>query len=156
MSEPEDEVEALLEALEPDQTARGVLREEHRQLEKDLLRLADPLPPADFLACVMARVQAEPARRLSSRELVAGLLITTLLASGALLSVSVDGAAGLLSKLVQMTVLTHDCSVAAKSAVTNLWNTAPLPMLVALSLVLVSSLGLLRRVALQDAALKVP
>lgn len=35
--------------------------EEHRQLEKDLFRLADPLPPPDLVHQVMARVAASPA-----------------------------------------------------------------------------------------------
>ena len=34
--------------------------EEHRQLEKDLFRLADPLPPPDLVHQVMARVAASP------------------------------------------------------------------------------------------------
>ena len=39
----------------------AALAEEHRQLEKDLFRLADPMPPLDFVQSVMARVALEPA-----------------------------------------------------------------------------------------------
>jgi anti-sigma factor RsiW len=38
----------------------SALVEEHRQLEKDLYRLSDPLPPKDFVSNVMARVEEEP------------------------------------------------------------------------------------------------
>src|SRR5690606_35639906 len=46
---------------------------EHRQLEKDLYRLADPLPPPTLVASVMARVATEPTPL--RRELWAGIPI---------------------------------------------------------------------------------
>ena len=44
------ELEAMLAELAPTEAERATLLEEHRQLEKDLLRLGDPLPPPDFLS----------------------------------------------------------------------------------------------------------
>ena len=63
MKTPEDlELELLLKELAPTDALRAQLLEEHRQLEKDLLRLADPMPPADFVHAVMAKVATAPAR----------------------------------------------------------------------------------------------
>jgi anti-sigma factor RsiW len=58
----------------------AALVELHRQLEKDLHRLSDPLPPPDFVHQVMARVQAQPVA--PARELLAfgGILAATLAA----------------------------------------------------------------------------
>jgi hypothetical protein len=67
---PCPDVETLFEGLElgapsvldhvKDCAPCSALVEEHRQLEKDLYRLQDPLPPRDFVFGVMARVQVEP------------------------------------------------------------------------------------------------
>ena len=79
MSEPTDtELEALLAELAPTQAERTTLLEEHRQLEKDLLRLADPLPPPDFLANVMSRVAVAPARPLSRADVWSAVAIEVL------------------------------------------------------------------------------
>ncbi len=44
------------------------LAEMHRQMEKDLFRIQDPLPPADFVASVMARVEASRPPRQEVRQ----------------------------------------------------------------------------------------
>ena len=54
------ELNALLAELADSDEARDELIEEHRQLEKDLLRLVDPLPPHDFVQSVMKKVAATP------------------------------------------------------------------------------------------------
>jgi hypothetical protein len=50
--------------------ACSAVLEEHRQLEKDLYRLVDPLPPPDLVQKVMTEVAAQPAPL--RRELATG------------------------------------------------------------------------------------
>jgi hypothetical protein len=148
MREPNDaELEALLAELAPDPTERATLLEEHRQLEKDLLRLADPLPPPDLLAKVMVRVAAAPVRPLSKADVwsavaivgvTLALAVTALLASG-----GVTGGFGL--ALASLVVKLREGLVAAGSGLMALWSTAALPLAVGLTLVLVASLTAYRR-----------
>src|SRR5687768_13541510 len=51
----------------------GAVLEEHRQLEKDLFRVSDPFPPADFVQSVMAKVAVAPVPM--SREVSTGATI---------------------------------------------------------------------------------
>lgn len=150
MSLPDDpELETLLKELAPDETSRAALLEEHRQLEKDLLRLADPLPPPDFLANVMARVATAPPRAMSRGEVwgaaavvfgaLAAALVTFLVSGG------VTGGFGVSVASVVLTL--RDGVVAFGSALAALWTTAALPLVVALSMLLVGSLAALRRFA---------
>src|SRR5687767_11154058 len=67
------ELEALLASMPPDD--RDALLEEHRQLEKDLLRLADPLPPPDFVNKVMLKVATAPAPAPSPKDIALAMLI---------------------------------------------------------------------------------
>ena len=84
MSEQFDaETEALLRELAKTDDERDLLLEEHRQLEKDLLRLADPLPPPDFLAKVMTRVAAAPARPVSRADVWSAVAIVGVKLAGA-------------------------------------------------------------------------
>lgn len=53
--------------------ACGAVLEEHRLMEQDLYRLADPLPPPSLVVNVMARVAAEPVPQ--RREMWSGLAI---------------------------------------------------------------------------------
>jgi hypothetical protein len=59
--------------------ACSAVLEEHRLMEQDLYRLADPLPPPTLVANVMARVAAEPVPQ--RREVWSGvaILLTSLL-----------------------------------------------------------------------------
>ncbi|MCI0574336.1 MAG: hypothetical protein L0Y66_26695 [Myxococcaceae bacterium] len=50
--------------------ACSAVLEEHRQMEKDLYRVVDPLPPPDFVQSVMTRVAEAPVPL--RRELTAG------------------------------------------------------------------------------------
>ena len=71
------------------------IAEQHRQLEKDLFRLADPMPPPDFVQSVMARVALEPAP--TRVELRTGLSILAVTLMGAVLAfVAAHGNLGLL------------------------------------------------------------
>lgn len=53
--------------------------EEHRQLEKDLYRLADPLPPPDLVHKVMAQIAAEPKPVASEVRVGAFILVAAVL-----------------------------------------------------------------------------
>lgn len=149
MSEMNDpELEALLVELAPSEAERATLLEEHRQLEKDLLRLADPLPPPDFLSLVMTRVAEAPARAISRADVwsaVAIIGVTISLAVVALLvSGGVTGGVGL--ALASMVVKLREALVASGSALLALWTTAALPMVLGLSLLLAATLTAFRRV----------
>jgi hypothetical protein len=129
--------------------------EEHRQLEKDLLRLADPLPPPDFLAKVMVRVAEAPARPVSAADVwsaVAIVAVTLVLAVGALLVSGGASSGGFGLALASLVVQLRESLVAIGSALLALWTTAALPMVVGLSLMLVATLTALRRFAQPSAA----
>ncbi|MFT3707371.1 MAG: hypothetical protein QM817_06855 [Archangium sp.] len=141
------ELEALLAELAPSEAERSVLLEEHRQLEKDLLRLADPLPPPDFLAKVMTRVAEAPARPLSRADVwsavaivgvALALAVLALLASG-----GVSGGFGL--AMASLVVKLREGLVAVGSAISALWATAALPTALGLSLLLAAVLTGFRR-----------
>lgn len=154
MSVDDDEVEALLRAMAPDEAERAALVEAHRQLEKDLLRLSDPPPPPDFVGQVMARVAAAPPR-VTRREVGTGVgilmgavaLAVSALASG-------GGLGGLGVSVARLVVGVHDGLVAVGSGLTALWATAALPVVAALAAVLVVSLAALQR-SLQSTTAKV-
>lgn len=157
MSELNDpELEALLLELAPTEAERVTLLEEHRQLEKDLLRLADPLPPADFLANVMSRVADAPVRPISRADVwsaVAIVGVTMSLAVIALLaSGGIGGGFGL--ALASLVVKLREGLVAAGSGLLALWTTAALPMALGLSLLLAATLTAFRRLV-QPAQMKV-
>lgn len=157
MSQQNDpELEALLRELAPTDDERAALLEEHRQLEKDLLRLADPLPPPDFLAKVMTRVAEAPARPVSRADVwsaVAIVGVTLALAVGAfLVSGGVTGGFGL--ALASLVVKLREALVAAGSGLLALWTTAALPLALGVSSLIVASLVALRRFA-QPASAKV-
>ena len=121
------------------------LAEEHRQLEKDLFRLADPLPPPDFVHSVMARVALEPAP--ARVELRTGLTILAITLMGATLAfVASHGNLGLLGTRAASAVLAwRNLFFAVSEALAAVWSTAAVPMVVTMvGLVLVSTLGLRR------------
>jgi hypothetical protein len=125
----------------------SAILEEHRQLEKDLLRLADPLPPPDFVHQVMARVAAEPTPL--HRELWTGLSIlaaSLLVGLGVLLSndAALSGAGTSLARsLVDGRALLE----ALRSGANALWLTAAAPIAGLFTLLLFSSLFGIKRLA---------
>ncbi len=148
MSEINDpELEALLAQLAPTEAERVFLLEEHRQLEKDLLRLADPLPPPDFLANVMSRVAEAPARPLSRADVWSAVAIVGVTMSLAVLALLVSGGVtgGFGLALASMVVKLREGLVASGSALLALWTTAALPTVVGLSLLLAATLTAFRR-----------
>lgn len=141
------ELEALLSELAPTEAERSLLLEEHRQLEKDLLRLADPLPPPDFLANVMTRVAEAPARPLSRADVWSAVAIVgvalALAVAALLVSGGVTGGFGL--AVASLVVKLREGLIAFGSAIQALWTTAALPTAVGLSLLLVAVLTGFRR-----------
>ncbi|HEY0882630.1 MAG TPA: hypothetical protein VGD87_13905 [Archangium sp.] len=148
MSEMNDpELEKLLRELAPTDEERALLLEEHRQMEKDLLRLADPLPPPDFLSKVMTRVAEAPARPLSTSDIWSGVAIFGLALSVAVVLLALNGASfgGVGVALATVVVKLRGGLVATGSALNALWSTAALPLVLGLSLVLVATLSAIRR-----------
>ncbi|ADO72213.1 hypothetical protein [Stigmatella aurantiaca] len=121
--------------------------EEHRQLEKDLYRLADPLPPPALVATVMARVAAEPPPL--RRELWAGVSILAVsLSAGLGLLISNDRALshlglGLASLISDGKLLALDLANGGSA----LWNIAAGPITAILLSVLFVCLFGLKRLA---------
>jgi anti-sigma factor RsiW len=125
----------------------SAILEEHRQLEKDLFRLADPPPPANFTQQVMARVAAQPAPihanvalGLAISVTAFGLGIFTLLSTGGGLS-TVGTVAG------SVLITAKSFWVGSQKAVSLLWATQALPMAVSLFVVLLLCLFALKRLA---------
>ena len=126
----------------------AAIAEQHRQLEKDLFRLADPLPPPDFVHSVMARVALEPAP--ARVELRTGLSILAVTLMGAVLAfVAAHGNLGLLgTRAASSVVAWRNLFFAASEALAAIWSTAALPTVLAMAgLVVVSTLGVRRLAA---------
>jgi hypothetical protein len=128
------ELEALLNELAPEVEGREGLLEAHRQLEKDLLRLADPMPPTDFVQRVMRRVEAAPTRALSRGEVFTAVGIVTFTMAAAVLALFTigSGSSGVGLALAELVVRVRDALVAMGSALVAVWSTAALPMAVGL------------------------
>jgi hypothetical protein len=117
----------LLEHAHQCERCSGLL-EEHRQLEKDLFRLADPLPPPDFTQQVMARVAKERAPMhvniplgLAIALTTLGLGIFTLVAAG--VGPSAIGILGGSALIAAQSLL-----LATGKALHVLWDNAALPV----------------------------
>lgn len=124
------------------------LAEEHRQIEKDLSRLVDPLPPVNFVHAVMAQVALEPApTRVELRTAVSILAVT--LMGATLAFVSAHGNLGLLgTRTASAVVAWRNLFFAASEALAAVWSTAALPLAVAMAgLIVVSTLGVRRLAA---------
>lgn len=140
----QDELDALIAELAKTPAERDVLLEEHRQLEKDLLRLADPPPPPDFVSQVMAKVAAQP-RSISRTETIgAASLVTALLAIGGYFFLS-PGSGSLGVFVARAVIAFRGWMVGFGSALEALWATAALPLSVSLLLTMVGCLFALRR-----------
>jgi hypothetical protein len=142
------ELDALLRELADTDEGRAALVEEHRQLEKDLLRLADPLPPSDFVQQVMTRVAAAPARAPSKSEVLTavGIVMVTVFAALALFTAG-SGTGGFGLVLAGLAIALRDALVAMGSGLVALWTTAALPLAVGLFVTVGLSVVALRRLA---------
>lgn len=152
MSEPHDEFEALLAAQAPDEAERAALREAHRLLEHDLSRLADPLPPPDFLAQVMERVDAEAVKVAPRQELFRALAIfVPVLTVGLGLWVLEGGPAAAGVSFAGALLWLRQAGLGALGALDAVWKTAALPVALGLSAALSVGLWALKRVAFSSA-----
>jgi hypothetical protein len=125
----------------------ALLLEQHRQLEKDLFRLVDPLPPPDLVAKVMASVAREPFPvRL---ELKTGLSILAVALMAVTLSfVASHGHIGLLgTRAADMVVTWRNLLFGASEGLRALWTTAAIPLVLTMAGLVVTSVLGLRRVA---------
>jgi hypothetical protein len=149
MKTPEElELEALLNELAPTEEGRAQLLEEHRQLEKDLLRLADPLPPPDFVHAVMAKVAKAPARAPARSEMLvaAGIVLAALLASVLAFSSTGDGVGGVGLQFAHAILRLRETAIGWGSALQALWRTAALPLTAGLAVTLAGCLLAFKRV----------
>ncbi len=140
------ELERLFADTAHDEAELALLKEAHRQLEKDLLRLADPLPPGDFVSSVMAKVEAQP-KRVPVSEIVSAVLIAVgALAASAIAFVS-SGASpdGVAVSFAQAFVSAREVLVGCGSALSAVWRTAGLPLSIMLGMVVMAALVGFRR-----------
>jgi predicted anti-sigma-YlaC factor YlaD len=123
----------------------SAILEEHRQLEKDLFRLADPLPPPDFTHLVMARVAAQ--RAPMHLNVAVGLAIAvTAFGLGIFTLVSTGGGVSTVGALAGSALITAKSFwVGTQKAVSLLWAAEALPMAVSLFIVLLICLFALKR-----------
>jgi len=129
--------------------------EVHRQLEKDLLRLSDPLPPPNFVHAVMAKVEAQPVP--VRREIWTGvtILVASLLAVVGLVLMDASSA-GSFGTATASTVLTlRAWLVGLGRGFEVLWSTAALPVTTVAAVMLMIALFGLRRLTGGLAASKV-
>lgn len=157
MTPPNDsEIEALLSELAATDEERAAILEEHRLLEKDLLRLSDPLPPPEFFSQVMARVAQLPAEPTSRADMASALAIVGLaLAAAAAALWSTDGLSHIGLSFTTSILKIRDTFVASTSAVTAIWKTAAMPAAIVLSMMLTATLTVMRRLMPTQAAQEV-
>ncbi len=109
----------------------AALVELHRQLEKDLLRLADPPPPPDFVHQVMARVQAQPVAPAREVWTFAGILAGTVAALVMLVVFDAATAGVWGARLASFAVGVGDAVEMALRAGAVVWETAAVPLITA-------------------------
>ena len=114
------------------------LVELHRQLEKDLLRLADPPPPPDFVHKVMARVQAQPVAPAREVWTFAGILAGTLAALGVLVLTDAGTAGAWGTRIASFVIGIRDGLEMTAQAGALVWETAALPLMVAAMMALLT------------------
>lgn len=127
--------------------ACGAVLEEHRLMEQDLYRLADPLPPPSLVANVMAAVAAEPVPQ--RREVWSGvaILLTSLVGGLGYLLLNDQALVRLgvgMASLAKEGPLFVDGLFSGAQA---LWTSAGLAVATTLALLLLSSLYGLKRLA---------
>lgn len=127
--------------------ACALLLEEHRQLEKDLFRLQDPLPPVSFTAQVMAKVEAAPVPVVQEVKTGLAILAFALALCAALLAAEGASLADAGTAMARAILALRLSALAAANGVEALWSGAALPSLAACAVLLALSLLGLRRLA---------
>lgn len=136
---------ALDHAAECD--ACGAVLEEHRLMEQDLYRLADPLPPPNLVANIMARVAAEPVPRRSEVWSGVAILLTSLVGGLGYLLMN-DQALGRLGTGFAAFVVEGRLFVdGVLTGAHALWATAALAVASSLAFLILTSLYGLKRLA---------
>lgn len=130
--------------------ACAAILEDHRQLEKDLYRLVDPLPPMDFTAKVMAKVEAAPAPVSSELKAGVGIFVVSVSLFAAFMFSGLSlGEAGV--AVAEGLFQARGLLIAVGSALQTLWGTAALPLVIVSLLVLTSTVFGIRRLAMGSA-----
>ncbi len=121
--------------------------EEHRLLEKDLFRMAEPLPPPDLVHKVMARVAAEPTP--AHRELWTGvsILVASLVLGLGVLLMNDAALSAVGTGMARFVVEGKTFLLALRSGTHALWNTAAGPVALLMTFTLFLSLYGLKRLA---------
>lgn len=131
----------------------SVVLEEHRQMEKDLFRLVDPLPPPDFTAQVMAKVATAPAPIATEVRAGVGILLVAVSLFLTFLFSGGRSMADLGATLAQALVQAHATLVALATGLQAVWGTAAVPFVaISLALIVASLLGLRRLTAAPQSA----
>lgn len=127
--------------------ACSAVLEEHRLMEQDLYRLADPLPPPTLVANVMARVASEPVPQ--RREVWSGvaILLTSLLGGLGYLLMNDQALGRLGTEVAAFMVEGPQFIEGLVSGAHALWTTAGLAVASFLALLLLTSLYGLKRLA---------
>lgn len=127
--------------------ACAAVLEDHRLMEQDLYRLADPLPPPTLVTSVMARVSAEPVPR--RREVWSGMaiLLTSMLGGLGYLVMSDQALGRLGTGLASVLVQGRPFVEGVLSGANALWTTAGLTVACSLAFILLTSLYGLKRLA---------
>lgn len=127
--------------------ACAAIFEEHRQLEKDLLRLSDPLPPPDFIQQVMAKVEEHPVPVRREVWTGVGIFAAALAAVVALVATN-TAMLGALGTWIASAVTEFKMTfVAAMSGLSALFTHAALPITAITCALLMFVLIAVRRVA---------
>ena len=121
--------------------------EEHRQLEFDLLRLADPPPPPDFVNRVMAKVAEAPVPARAEARTGTAVLAASLGLCAVSFVVGGAGFGELGTSAARLAVDFNTLWVGVGSGVVAVWHTAALPATLAAVLAMGFSLVGLRRLA---------
>lgn len=127
--------------------ACSAVLEEHRLMENDLYRLADPLPPPTLVASVMARVAAEPIPQ--RREVWSGvaILLTSLLGGLGYLLMNDQALGRFGTGVASFVVEGRLFAEGILSGAHALWSTAGLAVATTLAFLLLTSLLGLKRLA---------
>jgi len=135
--------------------ACAAVLEEHRELEKDLFKLQDPFPPANFVPQVMAKVASAPVS--ASVELKTGFAILgTALALAFVILVARGATAGQLGiSVAHWAVEVRAILVGLLNGVAMAWKTAAVPVAAILAALLALSLVGLKKLAGTDVPAKV-
>jgi len=127
--------------------ACGAVLEEHRLMEQDLYRLADPLPPPMLVANIMARVAVEPMPQRTEVWSGVAILLTSLLGGLGYLLMDDQALGRLGTGVAAFVVEGRMFADGILSGAHALWSTAGLAVATTLAFLILTSLFGLKRLA---------